>query len=217
MKKPLLMPLLISLIENSRRNRTRCNFLRISLLLFILLLGVFSVLPLGSESFHVNGKIRYSFSASVRGYDLYVSSSFKPQSVKKLIENLKRGLRAEICFQFRLYRRVDGIFAFIGDKLAEEREVKYVASYDVFENSFSVYSGNKLIKQTHNVSDFLSSFLNLNNFYFGSVGSYDRSKIILRGRINFVPVKLKPPLNIVLFFTTLGNVTTKWVEISMGD
>ncbi len=209
------MLLLNSLRENLRRSRTRCVVLRF--LLFLALWGSFFVLPVGSESFRESGGIRYSFNASIRGYSLYVSSSFRPKSVDKLVENLKRGLKAEISFQFRLYRRMGGVFAFIGDKLVEEREVRYVASYDVFENYFSIYSDGRLVKQTHNVSDFLLNFLNLHNFYFGRIDKYDRTKMLLRGRVNFVPVKLKPPLNIVMFFTTLGNVTTKWVEISMKD
>ncbi len=196
--------------KNLRRSST--GYIIPKPLLFFFIFCLVVLLPVGAKG----GKVaECDFDAHIENGVLYVSSLFVPVETKDLLSGLKRGLTAEIVFQFRLYKKNRGIVSFLGDRLVGEMKEERIAKYDVFEKRFCVYSDGKLLGQAKTALDFIDIFFQLQDFKFGIVNEREIDDIYLHGKVTYIPVKLKPPINIVMFFTSLGNISTKWRKIEI--
>ena len=75
---------------------------------------------------------RVIVSAALSGFESDQSySSFR----KGLLEE---GLKAEISYQFRLYKRNKSFFSFLGDKVITEKKITKTAYLDIYERVFVV-------------------------------------------------------------------------------
>jgi len=76
--------------------------------------------------------------AELRDGKVYGAVEYLDSNSQAVLASLWDGLRAEITFQFRLYRRNRGIFAIIGDRLLSERRIYQIASFDFYENRYKI-------------------------------------------------------------------------------
>ena len=145
----------------------------------------------------------------------YLDSHFAERGVsasQEVLASLWDGLRAEITFQLRLYRRSSGIFAFLGDRLLRERRVYQIASFDFYENRYKILKDNRITGEYTAEAEFLDAFFSLPEIDLGEIETGDGRDYYLLARVRMMPVKIIAPLNIITLFSTDAVFTTPWVE-----
>jgi hypothetical protein len=163
---------------------------------------------------------------SVYGTVAYLDSNFAERGVSAFAErgasasqavlaSLWDGLRAEITFQLRLYRRSSGVFAFLGDRLLHERQVYQVASFDFYENRYKILRDDRITGEYAAETEFLDAFFSLPEIELGEISTGDGGDYYLLARVRMMPVKIIPPLNIITLFSTDTVFTTPWVEAEL--
>ena len=156
---------------------------------------------------------------SVYGTVEYLDSNFAERGVsasQAVLASLWDGLRAEITFQLRLYRRSSGVFAFLGDRLLRERQVYQVASFDFYENRYKILRDNRITGEYAAETEFLDAFFSLPEIDLGEIETGDGGDYYLLARVRMMPVKIIPPLNIITLFSTDTVFTTPWVEAELN-
>ena len=79
--------------------------------------------------------------AALRGPTVYGAVQYLDSHSQEVLASLWDGLRAEITFQLRLYRRNRGLLSFLGDRLLAEQRVVQTAAFDVYENRYKITEG----------------------------------------------------------------------------
>jgi len=124
---------------------------------------------------------------------------------------LEEGLKTEISYQFRLYRRNKGFFSFLGDKVITEKKIIKRAYLDIYERVF-IIEVNEEKKVLLYEEDFLRSFFKAENVQIGSLSSRESKEHYVLARISFSPVRLVPPLNMISLLYKKTAVVTRWAE-----
>jgi hypothetical protein len=150
--------------------------------------------------------------ATVRGRRVYGSMEYVDSRGREVLQSLREGLRSEITFQLRLYRRNRGLFSFLGDHLLIEKRVYQVAAFDVFENRYSIQREGRTVGEFEEQSRFLDSFFLLPEIEMGEIEAGQASEYYLLARVRMMPVKIIAPLNIVTLFSPGTAFTTPWIE-----
>ena len=140
------------------------------------------------------------------------SSAIIGMDHKDIVSSLDEGLRAEIFFQFKIYRVTSGFFSVFGDWLVMEKKPSYIAYKDFFLDEYIIETSLNERYSFNDVSDFIDHFLRITDFklvHTESLPVYDECYIL--ARVSVMPVKLEPPLHIIEIFSSIGR-TTKWAE-----
>jgi hypothetical protein len=156
--------------------------------------------------------------AVLRGRKVYGAIEYLDSHGQEVLASLWDGLRAEITFQLRFYRRNSGIFAFLGDRLLNERRVYQTASFDFYENRFKIQRDDRIIGKYAGEMEFLDAFFSLPQTELGEIetgGTGDAGDYYLLARVRMMPVKIIAPLNIITLFSTETVFTTPWVEAEL--
>ncbi|GAH18281.1 unnamed protein product, partial [marine sediment metagenome] len=109
---------------------------------------------------------------------------------------LEEGLKAEISYQFRLYKRNKSFFSFLGDKVITEKKIIKTAYLDIYERVF-IIEVNEEKKVLLYEEDFLRSFFKAEDIQIGRLSSRESKEHYVLARISFSPVRLAPPLNMI--------------------
>lgn len=193
--------------QNSRRSEAKTPVIPILLLLV-------STFVSGQEA-RLHAAVR---GRRVYGTVEYLDSNFAERGVsasQAVLASLWDGLRAEITFQLRLYRRSSGVFAFLGDRLLRERQVDQVALFDFYENRYKILRDNRITGEYAAETEFLDAFFSLPEIDLGEINTGDGGDYYLLARVRMMPVKIIPPLNIITLFSTDTVFTTPWVEAEL--
>ena len=193
--------------QNSRRSEAKTPVIPILLLLV-------STFVSGQEA-RLDAAVR---GRRVYGTVEYLDSNFAERGVsasQAVLASLWDGLRAEITFQLRLYRRSSGVFAFLGDRLLRERQVDQVALFDFYENRYKILRDNRITGEYAAETEFLDAFFSLPEIDLGEINTGDGGDYYLLARVRMMPVKIIPPLNIITLFSTDTVFTTPWVEAEL--
>lgn len=124
---------------------------------------------------------------------------------------LEEGLKTEISYQFRLYRRNKGFFSFLGDKVITEKKIIKTAYLDIYERVF-IIEVNEEKEVLLYEEDFLRSFFKAEDVRIGGVSSGESREHYVLARISFSPVRLVPPLNMISLLYKKTAVVTGWTE-----
>lgn len=151
----------------------------------------------------------------LRGGRVYAAVEYLDSHSQEVLSSMWEGLRAEITFQLRLYRRSSGIFAFLGDRLISERRVYQIASFDFYENHYKIQMGDRMAGEYSAEAEFLAAFFSLPETELGEVQVGDEGDYYLLARVRMMPVKIVSPLNIITLFSTDTVFTTPWVEAEL--
>lgn len=149
----------------------------------------------------------------------YVDSHFAERggsASQDVLSSLWEGLRAEIAFQLRLYRRNRGPFAFLGDRLITERRVYQIASFDFYENRYKIQRGDRMAGEYSGEAEFLDAFYSLPEIELAEIEMGEQQEHYLLARVRMMPVKIIAPLNIITLFSTDTFFTTPWVEAELN-
>jgi hypothetical protein len=146
----------------------------------------------------------------------YLDSHFAEGGVsasQDILSSLWEGLRAEITFQLRLYRRNRGLFAFLGDRLLNELRVYQVASFDFYENRYKIQGEERPAGEYSGEAEFLQAFFSLPETELGEIEPGSGNDYYLLARVRMMPVKIIAPLNIITLFSKDTVFTTPWTEV----
>jgi hypothetical protein len=153
--------------------------------------------------------------AELRGQTVYGSIEYVDSHGQEVLASLWEGLRAEITFQIRLYRRNRGIFSFLGDRLLIERRVVQVGSFDFYENRYKIHRDGEPVGAYAAEAEFLDSFFSLPEIELGGIEGGNVRDHYLLARVRMMPVKIIAPLNIITLFSTRTAFTTPWIEAGL--
>jgi hypothetical protein len=148
----------------------------------------------------------------------YLDSRFAESGVsasQEVLSSLWEGLRAEIVFQLRLYRRSSGPFAFLGDRLLTEHRLYQIASFDFYENRYKIQRDDREAVEYGGEAEFLDAFFSLPETELGEIEMGDGQDYYLLARVRMMPVKIIAPLNIITLFSSDTAFTTPWVEAEL--
>jgi hypothetical protein len=193
---------------NSRRNNAKAPIVPI---LFLLSASVF----LSAQEARLDAVLR---GGRVYAAVEYLDSHFAERGVsanQDVLSSMWEGLRAEITFQLRLYRRARGIFAFLGDRLVSERRVHQIASFDFYENRYKIQMDDRMVGEYSAEAEFLAAFYSLPETEIGELEAGGEADYYLLARVRMMPVKIISPLNIITLFSTDTVFTTPWVEAEL--
>jgi hypothetical protein len=146
---------------------------------------------------------------------VYGAVQYLDSHSQEVLASLWDGLRAEITFQLRLYRRNSGILAFLGDRLLIERRVQQIASFDFYENRYKILKGGRIAGEYTAEAEFLDAFFSLPETELGQLEAEDGEDFYLLARVRMMPVKIIAPLNIITLFSNETVFTTPWVEAEL--
>ncbi len=147
---------------------------------------------------------------SVYDIDARVSSSLAGSDRATIKDALDEGLKSEIVFQFRLYKKNTGFLSFMGDILLFEKTAVRIAYKDLFKNQYIIQSNDETSVYTDE-SEFMDRFFSLDGYVIRFPEGLSPGEYSILGRITVNPVKLEPPLHIVSLITPIGT-TTAWTE-----
>ena len=135
---------------------------------------------------------------------------------ERVLAALHDGLKSEIVFDLRLYRRQKGFLAWLGDRPAVDLRVSRVASFDVFTNRYLVEQDGGAAEAFPDAGEFLGSFFVLSDHPMGAIPPGDPEAYYVLARVRLSPVRIIGPLNIVTLFSSKSQATTDWVERALG-
>jgi hypothetical protein len=153
--------------------------------------------------------------AVLRDQKVYGAVEYLDSHSQAVLASLWEGLRAEITFQLRLYKRNRGILAFLGDRLLSERRVYQIASFDFYENRYKIQRDDSITGKYTAEAEFLDAFFSLPETELGEIDAGDGGDYYLLARVRMMPVKIIAPLNIITLFSTETVFTTPWIEAEL--
>lgn len=143
-----------------------------------------------------------------------VSAKAIDMNPDKILKSLNEGLKSEIFFQLRLYKKNKSSISIFGDLIVAEKKPFFVAYRDFFSNLYVIEtSENK--KNTFSETDiFMENFSRISSYRFYNIANLDTQEYYILARIIINPVKLEPPLHIISLFSSIGR-TTRWAKSSI--
>ena len=198
-------------VDYSKPNSRRSNAKTYVILILLLLASAYG----SAQEARLDAVLR---DQKVYGAVEYLGSHFAERGVsasQAVLASLWEGLRAEITFQLRLYRRNRGILAFLGDRLLSERRVYQIASFDFYENRYKIQRDDRITGKYVMEAEFLDAFFSLPETELGEIDAEDGEDYYLLARVRMMPVKIIAPLNIITLFSTETVFTTPWTEAEL--
>ncbi|MBN1699235.1 MAG: hypothetical protein JW881_17070 [Spirochaetales bacterium] len=130
---------------------------------------------------------------------------------EELLASLKEGLTAEIFFQIRLYRKNKGLFSLLGDWLLLEKKPSYTAYKKFFPDEYVIETSEGDTYSYHEEESFIRNFCLLRDYRFTTTEDINLTDCYILARISINPVKLEPPLHLIVIISSIGR-TTSWIE-----
>jgi hypothetical protein len=196
----------------SRTNSRRSNAKRPVILVFLVLAST----ALSAQEARLDAVLRGPKVYAALEYLDSHSAERGVSASQDVLTSLWDGLRAEIAFQLRLYRRNRGLFAFLGDRLLTERRVYQIASFDFYENRYKIQRGGRIAGEYSGEAEFLAAFFSLPEIELGEIELGEEQDYYLLARVRMMPVKIIAPLNIITLFSTDTVFITSWVEAELN-
>jgi hypothetical protein len=153
-----------------------------------------------------------SLRVRTEGTQVLASVTLAPPPGSTVLATLQEGLKSEIQFELRLYRRQGGLLAWLGDRPVASIRISQVASYDPFTAQYVIRREGRVVGSFRDADAFLRRFASLRELPLGQVEPEDRGQYYALARVRLSPVRIVPPLNIITLFSSVYSVTTDWVE-----
>jgi hypothetical protein len=148
------------------------------------------------------------------------SLRFSDPRQEEVLAALEEGLAAEVHFQLRLYRRLQGRPAFMGDRLLAERRVAQTARYDRFAERYVIERQGRRVGEFSEPAAFLEAFCFLQEFPVGRLSGPPpapsaAARHYLLGRVRLYPVRVVFPLSLITLFLPKLAVESRWLELEL--
>jgi hypothetical protein len=175
--------------------------------IFCILL-LFTVKSTYSQTFHtdiqaVQEKDIFRITLSLKGYDHNL-----------VVNTLRQGLRSEITYYLRVFKKSNGFESFFGDRLLNEYQYTISGEKDIFQNGFSINSAEqkKIYSTAH---EFEIAYFTYDKFKIPNDLFSPGEEHYLQGRIRIKKIKLVPPFNLINLFWTDNNKVTSWTKLKI--
>jgi hypothetical protein len=144
-----------------------------------------------------------------------VSLRFDSPHAGEVPASLREGLKSQVTYQLRLYRRQKGLLSFLGDRLLLERKLTRTASLDLFDNRYCLLDETGQ-RRFAGEAAFLEDLFSLRDFPLGPLAAGERAEcyVLARGRLE--PVRVVPPLDIVRLIAPLTSFSSRWVQAAIA-
>lgn len=173
---------------------------------FIFILLLFTAHGIYSQSFHtdmqaVQNENMLKVSLSLKGYDHNL-----------IVQTLREGLRSEITYYLRIFRKSAGFETVFGDRLLNEYQYTFNAEKTIFQDGFAISSSEqkRIFSTTY---DFMKAFFTYDKFEIPNSILSPEGDHYLQGRIRIKKIKLVPPFNLINLFWTDNNKVTSWTKL----
>jgi hypothetical protein len=171
-------------------------------------LVLLAALPISGQEIQVQ--------AGLASREIRVSANFRGPEIEEVLDALGEGFKSEIVYQFRLYERKQGFFAYFGDRLIFEKNFVRLAYRDLFEQQFVIESRDER-RAVKGEAEFVAAFFRLSGFLLAGIREIDVRDYYVLARIRVQPVRLVSPLNIVTLFSRQAVTTTPWLAVDILD
>lgn len=124
-----------------------------------------------------------------------------------ITHSIEEGQKGELFFQFRIYKKVKGFYAFFGDELIFSTSIYHRAYKHLFFNEY-VIETEAGYHYEKDLLNFLGNFYRLKNYRLFDMRPYWNNGeyyVLCRGILN--PVKLESPLHLISIFSTIGHMS----------
>ncbi len=183
---------------SSRRNESK------GIALVILIAALLTAGPLAAQEARLETRLRDT--------TVHVTIEFESPRSEEVLASLRDGLKAEIIFQARLYRKSRGLLSFLGDRLLVETKISRTAYFDFYENRYMILRDGNLLGEYASEQEFLHSFFFLPDLELGEIDISELEKLYVLARVRMMPVKIISPLNIITLFSSETVSTSPWLE-----
>jgi hypothetical protein len=150
--------------------------------------------------------------ATLRGQTVRATVEFITDRSEEVLASLWDGLKAEIIFEVRLYKRSREVFSFLGDRPLAEIKITQTANFDFYENRYKILRDGDKLGEYAAEAEFLRAFFLLDDCMLGEVQAVDREDYYVVARARMMPVKIITPLNIITLFSSDTTIRSPWVE-----
>jgi hypothetical protein len=147
---------------------------------------------------------------------LLATVAVRDAPLDRVLAALHEGLRSEVVYEVRLYRRQKGFLAWLGARPLVSLRISRVASFDLFTNRYVIEGENGAREDFGDQQAFLRRFLVLAEYPVAELDPADPQGYYLLARASLSPVRIIGPLNIVTLFSSERQLTTDWVEHALG-
>ena len=135
---------------------------------------------------------------------------------ERVLAALHDGLKSEISFELRLYKRQEGFLAWLGDRPVVSRRISRVGSYDLFTSRYVIEGEGGQTDAFGDAREFLRRYLVVDDYPLSEIEAGEEQDYYVLARARLSPVRILGPLNIVTLFSSEGQTTTDWVERALG-
>jgi hypothetical protein len=151
-------------------------------------------------------------SVSTRADIVMASLSYSWARPTELFTTLHAGLESRVTFTVRLYETRRGIVPLPGDHLVLERSVARTAYWDFLDETF-VVEGEDGRRAAYATPDaLLSGFFSLDAVPLYAIPRPGNRRMYVIARARFEPVRLMPPLTLVVLAGAVATSTTPWTR-----
>lgn len=130
-----------------------------------------------------------------------------------VLSALADGFTSEIVYQFRVYRRRQGLLAILGDSLIGQADVVVTARKDPFEDVL-VVERNGAPQTIADAERFAPSFFALEDWPVID-GLTEVEPLLVIARYRLREIRFVPPLHLATVFTGYGSKRNRWVRIEV--
>ena len=165
----------------------------------------------------VAGAQEAALSVRTDEHTVVASVALRGAPVERVLVALHDGLKSEIVFDLRLYRRQRGFLAWLGDRPLASLRVSRVVSFDPYTSRYVVHQEERPAASFTGQADFVRYYFALSEVSLGEVELDEPGRFYVLARVRLSPVRLIGPLNIVTLFSADSLVTTDWAEQTVGS
>jgi len=167
--------------------------------------------PLPAQSLRADGTDALELRAWLDGEGVRVSLRFDSRHSAQVISSLKGGLKSQLTFQLRLYRRQNAPLDFLGDRLVSARELVRIASLDLIDERFRI--SDETGQRAHAEQEvFLEELFSVRDFRMTELAAAEAPRCYIMARARLEPVRVAPPLDIIRLVTRLTSFSSAWVR-----
>jgi hypothetical protein len=181
----------------------------------ILLLGLGAALPAAGQSL--------SADLTRSGEEPALELRLTEYEGDQIVSTLSEGMRSQVSFLVRLYRRSDLLFGVFGDRLVHEYRVVHEASQDAFRRAYRIdteVSGDAVTvardktRYFESRERFLQELFRVRSLRLDPAGAAD-AYVLVQARVT--PVRLVPALGLLSFFMSSDEVETAWIRLPISS
>ncbi len=180
-----------------------------------MLLFFFCAAAAGGQTLAVSDELAASIS---RNHDrLRLSVDFFGYDRDEFLTNVNEGLKPQITFQIKVYRKAEGFFKFLGDRLVEEYHPMFEAGKDPFLSRYVIYEDSDKKTLYTDPALFLKSFFRLRDYPIPQPETEPLDGHYILVQVVYKKIRLLPPLNILSLVFMDQAEKSEWYRVEVDE